>query len=260
MTARSASSGWIYAFKDIGFDRGIKVGRDRNRTDRFKISQCYSPRGIELVALWHVEAPKSGSSDAAFAAIEAKARSRMRRLDTADGGDEWVDATADEAIDGVSSALGARPEATWVMLAPAKSTYCDFRSPKRIEEATKYRQLLWAFVENQTGRIKLQRSDMWNCPLRERRTYSLLGFPAVRCWGFEDPGLHVAGNGRIHEVWKSAVDEMGYGEQDVRVGWLREGARMEEIESRARKAGLVEIDISDFRKKPEGLRPNDYRG
>jgi len=44
----------------------------------------------------------------------------------------------------VSSALGIKPEATWVMLAPNKATYCDFRSPKRIEEATRYRQLLWA--------------------------------------------------------------------------------------------------------------------
>ncbi len=259
MTTTSSSSGWIYAFKDVGFDRGIKIGRDRNRTDRFKISQCYSPRGIELVALWHVDAPRNGSSDAAFAAIETKARSRLKRLETADGGDEWVDATADEAIDGVSSALGVKPEATWIMLVP-RATYCDFRSPKRIEEATKYRQLLWAFVENKTGRIKLQRSDMWNCPLRERRTYSLLGFPAVKCWGFEDPKLHVAGNPRIHDVWVQAVEERGYGEKDVRVGWLKEGVELAEIERRAAIAGMVEIDITDFGRKPEGLRPNDYKG
>jgi len=101
---------------------------------------------------------------------------------------------------------------------------------------------------------------MWNCPLRECRTYSLLGFPAVKCWGFEDPAMHVAGNGRIHEVWQRAVEDLGYGEKDVRVGWLREGAKMEKIEARARKAGLAEIDITDFGRKPEGLRPNDYRG
>ncbi|MBM3535806.1 MAG: hypothetical protein FJX60_22570 [Alphaproteobacteria bacterium] len=59
-------------------------------------------------------------------------------------------------------------------------------------------------------RIKLQRSDMWNCPLRECRTYSLLGFPAVKCWGFEDPAMHVAGNGRIHEVWLRAVEDLCY--------------------------------------------------
>lgn len=258
MTAISSGSGWIYAFKDVGFDRGIKIGRDRNRTDRFKIAQCYSPRGIELAALWHVEAPKNGRGDSIFAAIETKARSRLRRLETADGGDEWVDATADEAIEGVSAALGAKPEATWIMLV-AKSTYDDFRSPKRIDEATKYRQLLWGFVENKTGRIKLQRSDMWNCPLRERRTYSLLGFPAVRCWGFEDPALHVAGNPGIHDVWHRAVEDLGFGEKDVRVGWLKEGVRLDQIEERALEAGLAAVDISDYGRKPAGLRPNDYR-
>ncbi len=259
MTAHAPSSGWIYAFKDAGFDRGIKIGRDRNRTDRFKISQCYSPRGIDLVALWHVDAPKSGSDDSVFAAIEVKARSRLRRLETADGGDEWVDATADEAIEGVSAALGAKPEATWIMLVP-KTTYCDFRSPKHIEKATKYRQLLWAFVENRTGRIKLQRSDMWNCPLRERRTYSLLGFPAVKCWGFTEKAKHVAGNGEVHAAWLKAVEDLGFGEKDVRVGWLKEGAELGEIEERARKAGMVEIGIEDIARKPEGLRPHDYRG
>lgn len=258
MTTISTNSGWIYALKDRGFDRGINIGRDRNRTERFKISQCYSPRGIELVALWHVEAPKNGRSDAAFAAIEVEARSKLRRLETLDGGDKWVDSTADEAIDGVSAALGIKPEATWVMLIP-RATYCDFRSPKLIEGAIKYRQLLWAFIENKTGRIKLQRSDMWNCPLREKRTFSLFGFPAVKCWGFADPKMHIAGNPNIHAVWTSAVEELGFGPDDVRVGWLKEGISLKEIESRAAQAGLVEIDISQFERKPMGLRPNDYR-
>lgn len=259
MISASPSSGWIYAFKDRGFDRGIKIGRDRNRTSRYEISQCYSPRGIELVALWHVDAPKIAGSDSFFSGIETKARSKLKPLHTADGGAEWIDATADDAIDGVSAALGIKPEATWISH-QQKKTYDDFRSPKDISKATRYRQLLWAFRENQTGRIKLQRSDMWNCALRERRTYSRLGFPAVKCWGFEDPKLHVAGNGRIHEVWKSAVDEVGYGAEDLRVGWLRDGAEMDEVEARSRKAGLVEIDISRFERKPAGIRPDDYRG
>lgn len=254
----TARSGWIYAFKDRGFDRGIKIGRDRNRTDRYEIAQCYSPRGIELVALWRVDAPKFGRNDSTFSSIETRARSRLSPLETFDGGAEWVDATADEAIDGVSGALGMNPEATWVKHIPT-STYDDFRSPKVIAKATKYRQLLWAFRENQTGRIKLQRSDMWNCPLRERRTYSLLGFPAVACWGFVEPELHVAGNSRIHDVWRRAVEDLGNGDDDLRVGWLNEGVDLGVIEERIRGAGLKRIDITDIRRKPAGLRPDDYR-
>lgn len=250
--------GWIYAFKDRGFNRGIKIGRDRNRTDRYEIAQCYSPRGIELVALWHVDAPKQGRKDGTFSSIETRARSRLSRLETSDGGAEWVNSTADEAIDGVSGALGTKPEATWVRHVPT-STYDDFRSPKVIAKATKYRQLLWAFRENKTGRIKLQRSDMWNCPLRERRTYSLLGFPAVACWGFEDPDLRIAGNPRIHDVWKRAVEDLGCGADDLRVGWLNDGVELEEVEARTKDAGLARIDISDIRRKPTGLRPDDYR-
>ena len=43
----TANSGLIYAFKDRGFDRGIKIGRDRNRLARYEIAHCYSPQGID---------------------------------------------------------------------------------------------------------------------------------------------------------------------------------------------------------------------
>ena len=47
--------GYIYALKDRGFDRGIKIGRDSNFPTRFQRAQCYSPRGIDLVAAWRID-------------------------------------------------------------------------------------------------------------------------------------------------------------------------------------------------------------
>jgi len=40
--------GWIYAFRDRGFERGIKIGQDKNHPDRYRCAQCYTPRGIDL--------------------------------------------------------------------------------------------------------------------------------------------------------------------------------------------------------------------
>src|ERR1700759_3983940 len=113
--------GWIYAFADRGFARGIKIGRDKNHPDRFRRAQCYTPRGIDLVASWRVH-----DGFGTLARAEMAARGAMPLVSGENCGAEWCDVNPQEAVDRVSRNLRFAPECH-AGNPSITTTYDDFR-------------------------------------------------------------------------------------------------------------------------------------
>lgn len=237
--------GWVYAFCDRGFDRGVKIGRDKNHPDRFKRAQCYTPRGIDLVAVWPIDDRFSSLAEA-----ESLARQGLPNVSGSNNGAEWCDATPAEAIATVTENLGVDPERT--SRNPAiNATYDDFRDPKKLGRET-HRQIIWVYVENVTSILKVQRTSSWKVPQEPVKTYSLLGFRPVTCFGnFGEPDLR-RGNSHIHNLWVNLVNTLGHGVDHLQVGWLRPEAQLNEIRQKARAHGLAEM--TDWSVCPSGVR------
>ena len=241
--------GYIYAFKDRGYDRGVKVGRDKKHPRRFKIAQCYSPRGVDLVAVWRI-----GEGLNSLAEAETIAREGLPRFARQNAGVEWCDLNAQEAVERISANLAAAPE--HVGLNPKiTSTHDDFRDPKHVEKG-RYRQALWVYRENATGHLKVQRTHSWEVPREPKKTYSLLGFQPIGLFLHNGQGDHRAGNQAIHDVWKRVVSELGYGVDHIQVGWLKSDAKYEAVRDVVRSEGLVEYPRMDWRSAPVGMSPN----
>jgi hypothetical protein len=237
--------GWIYAFRDRGFDRGVKIGLAKNHRDRFKVAQCYTPRGIDLVALWPIHDQRFSTLKAA----EDKAQERLPNVGGENTGQEWFDVTAQEAVDRVSRNLEVSPESV-VGNPRISTTYDDFRHPKRLAQEPD-RQILWIYSENVTSILKVQRTSLWKVPREAIKTYSLLGFRPVGAFGnFSEPNVR-DGNCQIHDLWIDLVNEHGNGVNHFQVGWLRPEAKLERLKKIALARGLTEI--TDWSRCPPGL-------
>jgi hypothetical protein len=237
--------GWIYALRDRGYEVGTKIGRDKNHPDRFRRAQCYTPRGIDLEAVWRVERKFDSLAQA-----EVVARRGLPLISGSNSGAEWCAVTATEAIGRVSANLGIEPEACGGN-PRITTTYDDFRDPKQLGRET-HRQILWIYRENGTGMLKVQRTCSWAVPQEPVKTYSLLGFRPVACFGlFGDLDMR-EGNRRIHELWVEIVSRYGYGVDHLQVGWLQPRADVEELRRLTVGRGLVEL--TDWRHCPAGVR------
>lgn len=240
------SLGFIYAFRDRGYDKGIKVGRDKNHPDRFRRAQCYTPRGIDVAAVWRID-----GTFASLAQAEATARQGLPLISGLNSGAEWCAVTAAGAIERVSSNLGNDPEPR-AGNPSITATYDDFRDPKQLGRETN-RQILWIYRENVTSQLKVQRTCSWRVPQEPVKTYSLLGFRPVACFGlFAERDVRV-GNRRIHELWVDLVNAHGYGVDHIHVGWLRPHTKIEDLYRAAVAAGLIEL--KDWRQCPVDVRP-----
>jgi hypothetical protein len=241
--------GHIYALKDRGFDRGVKVGRDRNHPDRFKIAQCYSPRGLDLVAVWPI---KAGFHSLAKA--EQVARDGLPHFVRQNAGVEWRDLDAREGVEQISANLAVAPEQVG-RNPKITSTYDDFRDPKHVDKG-RYRQGLWVYQENETGLLKVQRTHSWEVPREAKKTYSLLGFRPIALFLHNATGDYRLGNQAIHEVWKRVVCGLGYGVDHIQVGWLKRDVKYAAVRDIVRTDGLVKYPGVDWRSAPVGMKPN----
>ena len=244
--------GWIYALRDRGLDRGVKIGRDKNKLHRVNTAQCYTPRGIDVIAFWQIPA---GGRFASLADAERVARAGLTRMPGPCAGVEWCDIPVQEAVPEVSKRLGLPPEILNQPLGP-RATYDDFRNPKRVA-LHKERQLLWVYQEAGTGILKVQRNNMWMTNLDRPRTYSALGFSVVDCYGMDVTEDYLQDNLAIHTLWESLVTRFGHGIDWPHVGWLRPEVSRDDIRGAALLAGLKTIDWRQG--KPAGLREHDYR-
>ena len=238
--------GYIYALKDRGFDRGIKIGRDSNFPTRFQRAQCYSPRGIDLVAAWRIDADKKR-----LANMETQARTGLPQLYRSNAGVEWRDLTAEEAIQRISGNIGHAPEVVHDN-PPVTTTYDDFRDPKRLGRE-KHRQALWLYRENETGILKAQRTSSWKVPLEPVKTYSLLGFKPVAAFLHPTSDMR-GGNRKIQSLWEQVVRDLGHGTDHLHVGWLRDDIGLDRVRDLILTTGLVEVPGRDWGTVPPGLK------
>src|SRR5262249_22811206 len=108
------SIGWIYAFQDTGYERGIKVGRDgsKNGLAAWEAVPCYSPREMLYLASWRIEFPFTrGATFSSAAELERNLHNEIGgRLDFPRNGREWFDLTATEAAERISDRLGRKPD------------------------------------------------------------------------------------------------------------------------------------------------------
>ena len=240
--------GYIYALKDSGFDRGVKIGRDKNHPGRLKIAQCYSPRGLDLVAIWPIDKGFQSLAEA-----ERTARDGLPHFARRNAGIEWRDVNADQALEQISANLAVDPED--VGRNPRiTSTYDDFRDPKHVERG-RYRQGLWVYRENETGLLKVQRTHSWEIPREAKKTYSILGFQPVAMFLHNEKDGRSAGNQAIHDVWTRVVSELGHGVDHIQVGWLRGEAKYNQVRDLVRAAGLVECPRTSWKCAPVGMKP-----
>jgi len=243
--------GWIYALRDRGIERGIKIGRDRNRLERYHIAQCYTPRGIDVVGLWAVGA---GGRHPTLAAAERQARAGLRPVHGLCVGEEWCDIDAAGALAHATERLGIEPVTAAPDLKP-RATYDDFRNPKHVDQHPA-RQLLWVFQENGTGILKVQRNNMWMTNLDRPRTYSVLGFRLVACFGFGTAEHYGDLNRRTDQLWRAIVTELGNGVEAPQVGWLAPEVTLPQVSAMIEASGMSRIDLAAG--KPAGLKAHDY--
>lgn len=239
--------GYIYAVRDPRFDVGVKVGRDSSLTTRLHRAQCYAENGIESVAVWLVP---DGGRFASLAEAEAKAREDAVRILGPNVGAEWLFLTPAEVVEHVSDKLGLRPHK--LGLRPRfRATYDDYRDPKDpLKMSGRYRQLMWVFVEHETGALKIQRNHWWHPNLTGARTYSRCGFTAAA--GFTrsaTPPCDLFGFSRenmvVHGDWEQIVrDHGGDPDHDQAVGWLRRRTTVGDLRDRLTSLGYRELDLA----------------
>lgn len=238
-------SGYIYALRDKGYSRGIKIGRDKSPYNRYKHSQCFTPRGIELVARWSIPAELGSLHD-----LEKQASKGLIRIENPNSGVEWFDVDRDQVIECVSANLGLRCDLIR-SVPPITSTWDAFRDPKHLTGTEKHRQFLCVYVENCTNSVKVQRTCDWDVPLEERKTYSLLGFRPVAFMGtFEEKNIKI-NNERTHQSWLELVTKFGFGEHHLQVGWLKPNVSADVVRDYLVSKG--------FRQWSESRLPNDVR-
>ena len=172
------------------------------------------------------------------------ARGRFSKFARNCPGREWVQAAAEDAVVRLTIILGAPVAPTEV---EGLSVYDDWRDWVRPRNSKRPRRL-WGGVERRTTRIKLihsVHSDLFRnfCP-----TYSYHGIDWLAVWGW--PKGTWAASTQLHpldkrmvEIWSEIVEARGYGVSDRRVGWLREGALLRDLQQRFQAEGLVPLDV-----------------
>ena len=237
---------FIYAFRDTGYQRGVKVGRDSSKSglQRFERSFCYTPRSMEYVARWHI------ADGGSLAEAETMARLGLPPLRLANNGHEWINLEPKNLVQAVSTNLGRSPEAEGIRLKSIPS-WEDFRNPKMIKPSDKYRQVLWTYEELETGALKTQRMDDWAAPRETRKTYSRNGFKPIFAFSYDGP-VSFQGNRAVQLAWEAAMSEFGPGAGDEFHGWLHAGASTEQLRQFYAARGLKQL--RDLIEKPEGVR------
>ncbi|MBK1666699.1 hypothetical protein CKO28_01395 [Rhodovibrio sodomensis] len=240
--------GYVYVFKDKGYDHAVKIGRATDLRERLRRAQGYSPRGIEMVAAWSLR------DEIALHRAEVLARNGLEPVPGENNGEEWRLVSSKQAIPCVSRNLAdMNPEP--VERPVINSGSDDFRHPKTLTGRERYKQALWVYRENETRCLKVQRSSYWNVALERRKTYSLLGFKPIAVFVASDRESMGAANRRIHALSVEIVRRLGYGENHPQVGWLRPCVGEEQVRRFIKSSDLREVPPRQWRPMPEGFQP-----
>lgn len=89
------------------------------------------------------------------------------------------------------------------------------------------------------------------------RTYSVLGFRLVACFGFGTAENYGDLNRRTDQLWRAIVTELGSGEEAPQVGWLVPEVTLPQVPAMIEASGMSRIDL--IAGKPAGLKAHDYR-
>ena len=218
--------GWIYAFQDERYEKGVKVGWDGsgNGLGRFEKASSYSPAKISYLAAWEFTGKQTKNE---YEAIEDLARKGFHQLTFPNNGKEWLDVSTVDCILAVSDNLG---RAAQKLEMKKYMIWDDFRSPRKLDAPCMdtQKQVLWVYVEHLTGRVKVQRIDEWQTPREVRKTYSRNGFAPVAGVTYSGNVSRQA-NLAIHALWEEILRKFGAPIDNATFGWLPERVTAGEV-------------------------------
>lgn len=231
-------NGYIYLYRDSGYELGVKIGYDGSPRCRstWNAAPSYSPRPMLFVAAWKIP-------DRFFLSSQTPKKSREgveRMLHSACGpmmaempefprtGRDWCWTTADHALETITSQLGAKPD----LLDPYKGLVVsndNLRNPHPTKVASHpIKIVLWTYRELHTGLLKTQYIDDWRSPRERARRYSRNGIEEIAAHTYDGPTIS-AENLKVLELWSHAVERFGFGTEDKYYGWLRPECHLEEL-------------------------------
>lgn len=236
--------GWIYIFRDRGYEQGVKIGCDSGGGGftRHQRADSYTPRGIVYKAAWSVEPGHYGAASLRTleeTVLHPQLAAELRPLIFPNNGAEWFDATAERAVDVLAALLGGAPDRRHPLV-PRSAPWDDLRNPKDVARG-RFRQVLWIYEEHLTGRLKTQRIDDWRAPREVRRTYSRNGFRAAAAFIAADPA-GPDGNRAVHAAWEDAMERFGRGEPHALYGWASPGTTVDDLGRLYSQHGLEMVD------------------
>ncbi len=254
-------TGYIYLFRDSGYDVGVKIGYDATNkcASAWKAAPSYSPRAMIFGAAWEipaklVDSSKSPGENRRYVEQELHLACGRLMSDMPEyprTGRDWVWTDQQAALKAISNVLGCRPHIVDGHLGK-KVSNDNFRNPRPDKvAANRFKIVAWLYRELQTGRLKTQFIDDWTSPREKRRRYSRNGIEELAAFTY--PGATTSsGNIRVLEARSKVVRTFGQGPEDQWYGWLNEGVTYEDVASAYSKL-LDQIDPRATR-PPEGVR------
>lgn len=229
----------IYAIKDPIRPDLLKIGKDNTWPKRLRQAQSHSPRKLEVAGTWSIDRTRTVT-------IERQLLNAFPQATETDG-IEWVIGGSDP-VDKISGILDQLPDAQAGIEIKPYDDWRDYVKPLRSNQQRR----LWIAQERKTGRLKIVHSphvDRFHsiCP-----TFSCLGFRWVAAWQFpagaweQSDSLHPT-DAEIVGAWSRVVRRDGFGERSARVGWLREGIRLNALTEEFLERGLVPFNAGETR-------------
>lgn len=244
--------GWIYAFRDARYDHGIKIGWDGDKRCKSRINkaQSYSPVKIICEAVWQIPDELKTRLGSARK-VEGLACKGLLPLSYQNNGREWFDVDITSALERVSANLNLQPQKIEFA---STVNWDDFRSPRDIEKAqfSIFKQVLWVYEENLTGRIKVQRIDEWKTPREGVKTYSRNGFKPMRAFTYTGRTCKTKNLG-IVDLWKETMKTFHAPVDNSSYGWLPDNVGLGDVYSFLSGSGYNNLD-PPFVSMPEGVK------
>lgn len=240
---------FIYAFRDNGYERGVKIGR--GASSNLTTAQCFTPRGVAFLGAWEVGLHQK------VTVVEAAALKRLdsRRfvlpgfsIENTRTGREWFDLTPPEAVELISEALSLSPcpEPWRVRATPADEYQSIDRKPGRM--------MVFVQEECETRRLKVNSVSEWTSPRERQRRYSRNGFGQIAAYTYLDPEVTIDQNFKVVEARLALFRRYACNPKSS-LGWLPEAAAREEVSHFLSGAGLTKIsDIISSAGRPPGVR------
>jgi exonuclease III len=224
----------IYAINDPVRPDLLKIGKDARWPQRLRQAQSHSPRELTVIGTWRVDRNQAS-------AIERQVLTAFQRANDTDGF-EWVKCGPDPA-DRISRVLSQPPHP---QIRANIQPYDDWRDYVRPSRSDLQRRL-WIGQERKTGQIKIVHSPHVDKFHRTCPTFSCLGFRWVAAWQFPPETWKRSAtldptDAKIVSTWSRIVIRDGFGEDSPRVGWLREGVRLDALSQELLRGGLVPFD------------------